>query len=138
MAVYSYRLASGQTRWFFIIDLPSDANATVDKFAQLPWKGETAALFGRGSRRCERHGYLTEDLEQADWERATHRMLVDPSGAGRGSSRLARGSQGALSPRLGATAPPERTTSQCLLASPLTPRPVAVPRPAVGVRRCAR
>ncbi|MEU7810435.1 DISARM system helicase DrmA [Micromonospora chalcea] len=48
--------------------------ATVDKFAQLPWKGETAALFGRVSRRCERHGYLTEDLEQADWERPTHRI----------------------------------------------------------------
>ena len=48
--------------------------ATVDKFAQLPWKGETAALFGRVSRRCERHGYLTEDLEQAEWERPTHRM----------------------------------------------------------------
>lgn len=25
MAVYSYRLANGQTRWFFIIDLPPDA-----------------------------------------------------------------------------------------------------------------
>ncbi|GAB2961442.1 DISARM system helicase DrmA [Micromonospora polyrhachis] len=48
--------------------------ATVDKFAQLPWKGETAALFGRVGRRCERHGYLTEDLERADWEKPTHRM----------------------------------------------------------------
>ncbi|MFD1321654.1 DISARM system helicase DrmA [Micromonospora sonneratiae] len=47
--------------------------ATVDKFAQLPWKGETAALFGRVIRRCERHGYLTEDIERADWEAPTHR-----------------------------------------------------------------
>ncbi|MEO3778166.1 DISARM system helicase DrmA [Micromonospora sp. B11E3] len=47
--------------------------ATVDKFAQLPWKGETAALFGRVGKRCEQHGYLTEDLESADWERRRHR-----------------------------------------------------------------
>ncbi|MEU8082592.1 hypothetical protein AB0B57_03005 [Micromonospora sp. NPDC049101] len=26
MAVYNYRLANDQTRWFFIIDLPPDAN----------------------------------------------------------------------------------------------------------------
>lgn len=45
---------------------------TVDKFAQLPWRGETAALFGRVSRRCERHGFLTEDTEKADWESASH------------------------------------------------------------------
>lgn len=48
--------------------------ATVDKFAQLPWKGETAALFGRVAKRCERHGYLTEDLERLDWEAPSHRM----------------------------------------------------------------
>ncbi|MFD0203842.1 MULTISPECIES: DISARM system helicase DrmA [Saccharothrix] len=51
---------------------PSLLIATVDKFAQLPWKGETAALFGRVSKRCEQHGYLTEDLELADWEKARH------------------------------------------------------------------
>ena len=45
---------------------------TVDKFAQLPWKGETAALFGRATTRCERHGLLGEDLERADWERPQH------------------------------------------------------------------
>ncbi|MEU1603111.1 DISARM system helicase DrmA [Micromonospora matsumotoense] len=48
--------------------------ATVDKFAQLPWKGETAALFGRVDRRCERHGYQSEDLAAADWERPRHGM----------------------------------------------------------------
>ncbi|MBY8854154.1 hypothetical protein K7G98_40340, partial [Saccharothrix sp. MB29] len=51
---------------------PSLLIATVDKFAQLPWKGETAALFGRVTKRCEQHGYLTEDLEHADWEKARH------------------------------------------------------------------
>jgi hypothetical protein len=46
--------------------------ATVDKFAQLPWKGETAALFGRFTTRCERHGFLSEDLERAEWESRQH------------------------------------------------------------------
>ncbi|MEH1014216.1 DISARM system helicase DrmA [Micromonospora sp. CPCC 206060] len=54
---------------------PSLLIATVDKFAQLAWKGETAALFGRVNRRCERHGHLTEDMERADWERPTHRAI---------------------------------------------------------------
>ncbi len=52
---------------------PALVIATVDKFAQLPWKGETATLFGRVHKRCEQHGYLTEDLEAADWERRRHR-----------------------------------------------------------------
>jgi Helicase conserved C-terminal domain len=52
--------------------LPSVVVATVDKFAQLPWRGETQALFGHVTKRCERHGYLTSDLESADWESATH------------------------------------------------------------------
>ncbi|MFC5752592.1 DISARM system helicase DrmA [Actinomadura rugatobispora] len=48
--------------------LPSLIIGTVDKFAQLAWRGETLALFGRVSRRCERHGYVTDDLRSADWE----------------------------------------------------------------------
>ncbi|HMS72198.1 MAG TPA: helicase-related protein, partial [Baekduia sp.] len=35
--------------------------ATVDKFAQMPWRGATQALFGETRRRCERHGFLTPD-----------------------------------------------------------------------------
>ncbi|MFD0799909.1 DISARM system helicase DrmA [Streptomonospora algeriensis] len=42
--------------------VPSLIIATVDKFAQLAWQGETQALFGRVSRVCERHGYLTGEL----------------------------------------------------------------------------
>jgi len=39
---------------------------TVDKFAQMPWRGPIANLFGRVSERCERHGYRAADLEDAD------------------------------------------------------------------------
>ncbi|PSL56568.1 helicase-like protein [Saccharothrix carnea] len=51
---------------------PSLLIATVDKFAQLPWKGETAALFGRVGKRCDVHGYLAKDAEDADWEKKRH------------------------------------------------------------------
>lgn len=38
--------------------LPTFLLATVDKFAQMPWRGEVQALFGRVSNRCQRHGWL--------------------------------------------------------------------------------
>jgi hypothetical protein len=38
--------------------LPSLVIATVDKFAQMPWNGETGMLFGRVTKRCSRHGFL--------------------------------------------------------------------------------
>jgi hypothetical protein len=38
---------------------PSLLIATVDKFARLPWKPETMALFGIVERFCPQHGYLT-------------------------------------------------------------------------------
>jgi hypothetical protein len=41
--------------------LPSMMIATVDKFAQMPWKGEVQALFGRVSGLCQRHGFLSPD-----------------------------------------------------------------------------
>ena len=43
--------------------LPDLVIATADKFAQLPWQGATSALFGRTYRRCERHGFRTDDLD---------------------------------------------------------------------------
>jgi|FLYL01.1.fsa_nt_gi hypothetical protein len=43
--------------------LPTMIIATVDKFAQMPWKGEIQALFGRVSGRCRRHGFLTPASE---------------------------------------------------------------------------
>lgn len=41
--------------------LPSLLIATVDKFAQMPWKGEVQTLFGRVSGRCLRHGFLNPE-----------------------------------------------------------------------------
>jgi len=43
--------------------------ATADKFARLPWKPQTMALFGRVDRHCPKHGYLTS----ADDHSANHR-----------------------------------------------------------------
>lgn len=43
--------------------LPSLLIATVDKFAQMPWKGEAQMLFGRVNGYCSRHGYRSPDIE---------------------------------------------------------------------------
>ena len=48
--------------------LPSLIIGTVDKFAQLTWRGETESLFGRVSKRCTRHGYVTADTMAEKWE----------------------------------------------------------------------
>lgn len=61
--------------------LPALVIATVDKFAQLPWKGETQALFGNVTERCERHGYLTADLKDAEWESGSHPAKGDARAA---------------------------------------------------------
>jgi hypothetical protein len=45
--------------------LPSMLIATVDKFAQMPWKGEVEALFGRVNGFCQRHGFLSPDDEDS-------------------------------------------------------------------------
>ncbi|WP_103935922.1 DISARM system helicase DrmA [Thermomonospora echinospora] len=52
---------------------PAFVIATVDKFAQMPWLGDTQTLFGRSRLRCERHGFITPDLAQICCEgRASH------------------------------------------------------------------
>jgi len=43
--------------------LPAMIIATVDKFAQMPWRGEAQMLFGRVSGYCSRHGFLSPDIE---------------------------------------------------------------------------
>jgi hypothetical protein len=40
--------------------------ATVDKFAQMPWKGETQMLFGQINGVCSRHGFRSPDIEDAN------------------------------------------------------------------------
>jgi hypothetical protein len=42
---------------------PSLVVATVDKLAQLPWRGYAGILFGRVRQRCPRHGYRHDDLD---------------------------------------------------------------------------
>ncbi|MGI5243258.1 DISARM system helicase DrmA [Dactylosporangium sp. CA-139066] len=43
--------------------LPSLVIATVDKLAQLPWRGFAGMLFGRTHSLCPRHGYRHDDLD---------------------------------------------------------------------------
>ncbi|MET8208355.1 DISARM system helicase DrmA [Streptomyces sp. NPDC005373] len=45
---------------------PAFVIATVDKFARLAREGEAASLFGRVSRRCERHGFVHPDYQHCD------------------------------------------------------------------------
>jgi hypothetical protein len=42
---------------------PSLLIATVDKLAQLPWRGYAGMLFGQVTSRCTRHGYRHGDLD---------------------------------------------------------------------------
>src|SRR5213075_106696 len=50
--------------------LPALLIATVDKFAQMPWKGETQMLFGQVNKYCTRHGFLSPDMEDSDSHKA--------------------------------------------------------------------
>ncbi len=52
--------------------LPSLVIATVDKLAQLPWRGYAGMLFGRVSSRCPRHGYRHGDLDERTGCRPRH------------------------------------------------------------------
>lgn len=45
--------------------LPDLLVGTIDKFAQLPWRGPVHMLFGRVDRRCTRHGYRSPDLDKS-------------------------------------------------------------------------
>ncbi|APU22203.1 DISARM system helicase DrmA [Actinoalloteichus sp. GBA129-24] len=42
---------------------PSLVIATVDKLAQLPWRGFAGLLFGRTTRWCPRHGFRHPDMD---------------------------------------------------------------------------
>lgn len=42
---------------------PSLLIATVDKFAQMPWNGLTQMLFGKVTEVCDRHGFLSPEVQ---------------------------------------------------------------------------
>lgn len=52
--------------------LPALLIATVDKFAQMPWKGEVQMLFGQVNGRCERHGFTSPEIEDNNHPRSKH------------------------------------------------------------------
>jgi hypothetical protein len=51
--------------------LPTLLIATVDKFAQMPWKGEVQMLFGQVDGYCDRHGFRSSDIHDSDSHRKT-------------------------------------------------------------------
>ena len=55
--------------------LPTMLIATVDKFAQMPWKGETQMLFGTVNGYCPRHGFKSPDMEDTSMHPATNTGL---------------------------------------------------------------
>jgi hypothetical protein len=58
--------------------LPALLIATVDKFAQMPWNGRTAMLFGRVSSYCPRHGYRSPEIEDSDSHPANKKYGLAP------------------------------------------------------------
>ena len=51
--------------------LPTLLIATVNKFAQMPWKGEIQMLFGEVNGYCQRHGFRSTDIEDSNHHRKT-------------------------------------------------------------------
>ena len=51
--------------------LPAMLIATVDKFAQMPWKGMVQMLFGQVNGYCPRHGFRSPELEDSDTHHET-------------------------------------------------------------------
>ena len=50
--------------------LPDLLIATVDKFARMPWQGQTQMLFGRVTHYCKRHGYVSPEFDDTGRHRA--------------------------------------------------------------------
>jgi hypothetical protein len=51
--------------------LPTLLIATVDKFAQMPWKGEVQMLFGMVNGYCERHGFRSPEIDDSQFHPKT-------------------------------------------------------------------
>ena len=68
---FNQRNAKGEGLPVVVVDeevyrrLPSLLIATVDKFAQMPWKGEVEMLFGKVNAYCPRHGFRSPDIEDS-------------------------------------------------------------------------
>ncbi|SDG08441.1 Helicase conserved C-terminal domain-containing protein [Sinosporangium album] len=66
---FSQRMSPGEGLPILTVDeeiyrlTPSLVIATVDKLAQLPWRGYAGHLFGRVGQYCPRHGYRHDDLD---------------------------------------------------------------------------
>ena len=53
---------------------PSLLIATVDKFAQLPWNGQTEMLFGKVTEVCDRHGFLSPEVDDGKFHPARNNL----------------------------------------------------------------
>ena len=53
---------------------PSLLIATVDKFAQMAWKGETQSLFGQLDGQCLRHGFISPEIDDTGNHPARHNL----------------------------------------------------------------
>ncbi len=79
---FSRRLSPGEGLPILTIDeeiyrlVPSMVISTVDKLAQLPWRGQPGMLFGRVARRCSRHGYRHPDLDARTSCTDSHRQTT--------------------------------------------------------------
>jgi hypothetical protein len=71
--LFSRRQAADEGLPIVVVDeeiyrrLPSLLIATVDKFAQMPWKGEVQMLFGQVNGWCDRHGFKSPDIEDSSF-----------------------------------------------------------------------
>lgn len=59
--------------------LPTLLIATVDKFAQMPWKGAVQMLFGQVNGYCPRHGFTSPDLDPGGHASHPHHKNLPPS-----------------------------------------------------------
>ncbi|HEX2915472.1 MAG TPA: DISARM system helicase DrmA [Chloroflexia bacterium] len=75
---FTEKRASGEGLPVLVVDeeiyrrLPALLIATVDKFAQMPWKGAIQNLFGQVQKKCERHGFVYPDPPSGSEEPAFH------------------------------------------------------------------